>query len=102
MDAPQSRRSARSDSNRKGPPRPWHQAPLGLPPNAAERSGARDRKSIADKRGDLGNGRHLGPPPPADGPKAPTGSGFTIRPGVPSGNPVETRHAMRRLRESSN
>lgn len=44
----------------------------------------------------------LGPPPADGGPKAPTGSVFTFTPGVPSGDPVETRHAMRRLRESSN
>lgn len=44
----------------------------------------------------------LGPPPPAGGPEAPTGSVFTLKPAAFPVDPDEARHANRRLRKSAN
>ena len=47
-------------------------------------------------------GRDLLGPPPATGPEAPTGWGVILKAGVPSVDPLEARHASRRLRASAN
>jgi hypothetical protein len=47
-------------------------------------------------------GRNLLGPPPAAGPEAPTGWGVTLKAGVFPVDPLEARHASRRLRKSAN